>query len=153
MIPGSTPKTKNQKTRTKNIINKSLFRHKPSLWPRVQPWDPKIRSLRENCFILHLFMLNLELLEPVSWQNKVKKLKSKNPQPRTSSRNFNFIFMKLSSVLHLGIICPSLIQMLQASFDMIGFRAFYMVLERLVWKFASGMAVPRFRLFQYFRFI
>ena len=50
----------------------SLFRHKPAFWPRIQPWDLKNRNLRENCFILHLFMLNLELLEPVSWQNKVK---------------------------------------------------------------------------------
>ena len=34
--------------------------------------EPQNRNLREMCFILHLCMLNLELLELVSWQNKVK---------------------------------------------------------------------------------
>ena len=37
----------------------------PGSWSE-SAWDLKHRSLRENCFILHLFMLNLELLEPVS---------------------------------------------------------------------------------------
>ena len=37
-------------------------------------WDLKNRNLRENCFRLHLCMLNLELLEPVSGQGKVKNL-------------------------------------------------------------------------------
>ena len=56
----------------KHNNNKSLFRHKPSFWPSIQPWDLKNRNPRENCFILHLFTMILELLEPVSWQNKVK---------------------------------------------------------------------------------
>ena len=41
-------------------------------------------------------------------------------------------FIWRSTVLHLGIIIPSLILILQALFNTISFRVFYVVLERLV---------------------
>ena len=56
--------------------------------------------------------------------------KNRNLEHRNRRGNFNDFVMKGSTVLHLGIT-PSLILTLHASFDMIGFRAFYMDLERL----------------------
>ena len=67
--------------------------------------------------------------------------KNRNLEHRNRRGNFNGFFMKGPTVLHLGIITPSLIRISQASFDMIGSQAFYMVLERpffenrpLVWR-------------------
>ena len=58
--------------------------------------------------------------------------KNCNLENRKRRGNFNTSFMKESTVLHLGLITLSLMLILQASFDMIGFRAVYMVLEQVI---------------------
>ena len=80
--------------------------------------------------------------------------KIRNLENRNRRWNFNVCFMTWLTVLDLGIKNPSLILILQAAFDRIGFRAFYIVLERrFFWiGWSSGMAVPRVRFVSHFVF-
>ena len=72
----------------------------------------------------------------VTTRSRNYKSKIRNLENRNRREKFN-VFMKGPTVLHLGIIIPSLIRILQASFDMIGFRAFL---------YASGATCLKFGL-------
>ena len=128
-------KTKSKTKRTKQH-KKSLLRHRTSFWPRAQPWDLQNRNLRENCFRLHLFMLNLERLEPVSWQSKVKKLyieKSPTSKIEIVKEISMFLYKRLNRITSRDDN-PIFDTDFASLVRLIGFCTFYMVLERLIWK-------------------